>query len=53
MNPIQVTIGKNLKYFRYKSGMSQEKFYGQYNLNIKYLASIERGKLPRNKISGL
>ena len=45
MSPIQDTIGKNLKYYRYKSGLSQEKFYGQFNLNIKYLASVERGEV--------
>lgn len=38
-------IGTNLKSLRYKSGLSQEKFYEKYNLNPKYLACIERGKV--------
>lgn len=42
---INKTIGNNLKYFRYKSKLSQEKFYEQYNLNPKYLACIERGEI--------
>lgn len=45
MNTIQKTIGKNLKYYRYQSGLSQEKFYEQFGLNTKYLASIERGEV--------
>ncbi len=45
MEDIQKVIGKNLKYYRYKSGLSQEKFYGQFGLNTKYLASIERGEI--------
>ncbi|MCM1052771.1 MAG: helix-turn-helix domain-containing protein [Ruminococcus sp.] len=38
-------VGINLKYYRYKSGMSQEKFYSSLNLNYKYLASVERGEV--------
>lgn len=38
-------IGNNLKYIRFVSGMSQEKFYETYNLNPKYLACIERGEI--------
>ena len=38
-------IGSNLKYIRYKSGLSQEKFYEMYHMNPKYLASIERGEI--------
>ncbi len=45
MNTVQKTIGKNLKYYRYQSGKSQEKFYGQFGLNPKYLASVERGEI--------
>ncbi len=45
MENIQKVVGMNLKYLRYKSGLSQEKFYGQLNLNTKYLASIERGEI--------
>lgn len=45
MNEIQKIIGKNLKFYRYKSGLSQEKFYEQFGLNYKYLASIERGEV--------
>lgn len=45
MNTIQKIIGKNLKYYRYKSGLSQEKFYERFGLNSKYLASVERGEV--------
>ncbi len=38
-------IGNNLKYLRYQSGLSQEKFYEQYNLNAKYMSCIERGEI--------
>ncbi len=42
---IETIIGNNLKYFRYQSKLSQEKFYGQFGMNYRYLASIERGKI--------
>lgn len=45
MKTIQSVIGMNLKYYRYKSGMSQEKFYEKFGLNAKYLASVERGEV--------
>ncbi len=37
-------IGMNLKYYRYKSGLSQEKFYSNLGLSYKYLACVERGE---------
>ena len=37
-------IGINLKYYRYKSGLSQEKFYSNLGLSYKYLACVERGE---------
>lgn len=37
-------VGMNLKFYRYQSGLSQEKFYTKLELNPKYLANIERGK---------
>ena len=45
MQDIKKTIGNNLRYIRYQKGLSQEKFYEQFNLNPKYLASIERGEI--------
>lgn len=42
---LKKTVGINLKYYRYKSGLSQEKFYTLFNLNPKYLASVERGEV--------
>jgi transcriptional regulator with XRE-family HTH domain len=45
MKTIQETIGNNLKYYRYKSGLSQEKFYESLGLNPKYYASVERGEV--------
>ncbi|MBQ9834277.1 MAG: helix-turn-helix transcriptional regulator [Bacilli bacterium] len=38
-------IGQNLKYIRYKTGLSQEEFYTSHNLSVKYLASVERGEV--------
>ncbi len=42
MNLKQV-VGMNLKYYRYQTGLSQEKFYTSLGLNYKYFADIERG----------
>lgn len=42
---LKKTVGINLKYYRYKSGLSQEKFYTLFNLNSKYLAGVERGEV--------
>ena len=42
---IKKIIGNNIKYIRYQSGLSQEKFYEQYHLSSKYLACIERGEI--------
>ncbi len=41
---LKEVVGINLKYYRYKSGLSQEKFYTDLELNHKYLANVERGK---------
>lgn len=38
-------IGHNLKFYRYKSGLSQEAFYAKHNLSPKYLACVERGEI--------
>lgn len=45
MMDLNKIIGKNLKFLRFQSGLSQEKFYEKYNLNSKYLACIERGEI--------
>lgn len=45
MYTIQSIVGNNIKYIRYQSGLSQEKFYEQFGLNSKYLACIERGEI--------
>lgn len=42
---IQQIVGYNLKYIRYQSKLPQDKFYGQYGLNYRYLASVERGEV--------
>ncbi len=42
---IRKIVGINLKYLRYKSGMSQEEYYSSHNLNTKYMAGIERGSI--------
>lgn len=38
-------IGRNLKFLRYQSGLSQEDFYTAHNLSVKYLAMVERGEV--------
>lgn len=45
MRDIKKIIGNNLRYIRYNHNLSQEKFYEQFNLNPKYMASIERGEV--------
>ena len=40
---LKEVVGMNLKYYRYQSGLSQEKFYTNLELNPKYMAYIERG----------
>jgi transcriptional regulator with XRE-family HTH domain len=45
MRSIQEIIGDNLKYYRYMSNLSQEKFYEKLGLNPKYYASVERGEI--------
>ncbi len=45
MNTVQKIVGRNLKYYRYQTGLSQEKFYERFGLNYKYLASVERGEV--------
>ena len=45
MQNIKKTIGNNLRYIRFQKNLSQEKFYEQYNLNPKYMTSIERGEI--------
>ncbi len=45
MNSIKKIVGNNIKYFRYQSNLSQEKFYEQFDLNSKYLACVERGEV--------
>jgi len=40
---LQKIVAINLKYFRYKRKLSQEEFHGKAGLNVKYMASIERG----------
>ncbi len=37
-------VGMNLKYYRYKAGLSQEKFYSNLGLSYKYMAAVERGE---------
>ena len=45
MNSIKKIVGNNIKYLRYQSNLSQEKFYEQFDLNSKYLACVERGEV--------
>ncbi len=45
MKNLKEIVGINLRYYRYKSGLSQEKFYTNLKLNPKYMASIERGQV--------
>lgn len=45
MENIKKVVGRNLKYFRFQSGLCQEKFYEEYKLNPKYMACVERGEI--------
>lgn len=45
MKDVKKIVGRNLKYFRFQSGLCQEKFYEQYKLNPKYMACVERGEI--------
>ena len=45
MQDIKKIIGNNLRFIRFQTGLSQEKFYEQFDLSPKYLASIERGEV--------
>lgn len=45
MKDIKKIVGRNLKYFRFQTGLCQEKFYEKYKLNPKYMACIERGEI--------
>lgn len=38
MYSLRKVIGINLRYHRYLSGQSQEKYYEKFGLNYKYLA---------------
>lgn len=38
-------IAINLKYYRYKENLSQEKYYTKYGLSPKYLAAVERAEI--------
>lgn len=42
---LKEVVGMNLKYYRYQTGLSQEKFYTNLELNPKYMACIERGEV--------
>ena len=42
---LKEVVGMNLKYYRYQTGLSQEKFYTNLGLSPKYLACIERGEV--------
>ncbi len=43
MKDLKKIVGINLKYYRYKEGLSQEEFYEKYKLSVKYFANLERG----------
>jgi len=45
MKNIKKVVGNNLKYYRFQSGLSQEKFYEKFGLNPKYMACVERGEI--------
>ena len=37
-------FGKNVRYFRYKKGYTQEKFAEKVDLNASYVSELESGK---------
>lgn len=44
MPALKKILGINLRYYRNLENLSQEKYYGKYNLSVKHLANVERGK---------
>ena len=43
MNLKQI-FGKNVRYFRFQKGYTQEKFAEKVNLNASYVSELENGK---------
>lgn len=44
MPALKKILGINLRYYRNLENLSQKKYYGKYNLSVKHLANVERGK---------
>ena len=44
MASIQLSLGKCIRFYRYKIGLSQEKFALLINMDRTYYASVEAGK---------
>ncbi len=44
MPALKKILGINLRYYRNLENLSQEKYDGKYNLSVKHLANVERGK---------
>lgn len=45
MHSLNKIFGTNLKYYRNLENLSQEKYYSKYELSIKHMANVERGKV--------
>jgi len=45
MLDVKDIIAINLRFIRYQSGKSQEKFYESHGVSPKYFSSIERGEI--------
>ncbi|MCI9280987.1 MAG: helix-turn-helix transcriptional regulator [Bacilli bacterium] len=41
---LKEVFGKNMRYYRYKKGLTQEKFAEKVDLNPSYISEIESGK---------
>lgn len=42
---VKLVLGKNIKYYRLKSGISQEKLAEQINSSPVYISDVECGRL--------
>ena len=44
---LKEVFGKNMRYYRYKKGLTQEKFAEKVDLNSSYISEIESGKFEK------
>lgn len=45
IHSLKKVLGINLRYYRFLEHLSQEQYYSKYNLSVKHMANVERGKI--------